>query len=350
MTSTTPASFYKAILRWFDKHGRTTLPWQQQVTPYRVWISEIMLQQTQVKTVIPYFERFMKRFPTIEILAKAPLDEVLHHWTGLGYYARARNLHRTAQQLVADFDGNFPTTVEEIIELPGIGRSTAGAIVSLGLGQRAAILDGNVKRVLSRTHVVEGPITLTSTLNALWQLAEYYTPKNRVADYNQAMMDLGALICTRSRPNCNHCPVTTHCQAYQTDRTSDFPQRKTSKPLPEHNIFVLLLTHQQHVLLQQRPANGIWGNLWSLPECPAPQQIKQWCKKQGWLIEEVTSWPTIRHTFSHFRWHITPIFAVANQRYRMTDDNYIWYNTHKPASIGLAAPIKQLLEQLNIPR
>ena len=346
-TTIPKTSFYRAILKWFDQHGRTHLPWQQDVTPYRVWVSEIMLQQTQVQTVIPYFERFMSRFPTIETLAKAPLDEVLHHWTGLGYYARARNLHKTAQELSTNYDNHFPTTLDAMITLPGIGRSTAGAILSLGLGQHAAILDGNVKRVLSRTHAVDGAVTLTSTIQQLWALAEYYTPKNRAADYNQAMMDLGSLVCTRTRPNCTQCPVIKQCLAHQTQRIEDFPARKAKVSLPEHPIFLLLLVHKNHVLLEQRPAQGIWGNLWSLPECPAPQQLKRWCKTRGWSVDTITPWSTIRHTFSHCRWHITPIVVTAHERYKATNENYIWYNLQKPASVGLAAPIKQLLQQVS---
>jgi len=345
MTAITPPSFRKAILSWFDQHGRTTLPWQQQATPYQVWVSEIMLQQTQVNTVIPYFERFMSHFPTVYALATADLDTVLHLWTGLGYYARARNLHKSAKLLVDEFAGEFPTTLEEMMHLPGIGRSTAGAILSLGLGQRATILDGNVKRVLSRVHTVAGISTSSATLNELWQLAERYTPSERVAAYNQAMMDLGALICTRSKPACNDCPIQRKCLAFQSDRIAEFPQRKASKAIPEYKIFVLMLEHQQHILLEKRPAAGIWGNLWSLPECPDAKQLTRWCKQRGWSIGPITPWPTISHTFSHFRWYITPLYASLLKGGITTTAEQIWYNIHKPATIGLAAPIKQLLQQ-----
>ena len=218
--------FSRAVLTWFDKHGRKTLPWQQGITPYRVWLSEIMLQQTQVTTVIPYFERFVARFPDVASLAAAPINDVLHLWTGLGYYARARNLHRCAQTLVCNYGGEFPATVEALAELPGIGRSTAGAIVSIAFKQRAAILDGNVKRVLARYHAVAGWPGDATTLKTLWVHAETHTPKKRVNNYTQAMMDLGATLCTRSKPACERCPVMSTCVAYATGQVNLYPGKK----------------------------------------------------------------------------------------------------------------------------
>src|SRR5690606_6541720 len=206
--------FAQRVLVWFDQHGRKHLPWQQGITPYRVWLSEIMLQQTQVATVIPYFERFIARFPDVQSLAAAPIDDVLHLWTGLGYYARARNLHRCAQTIVRDYGGEFPASVAALSELPGIGRSTAGALASIAHQQRAAILDGNVKRVLARHHAIDGWPGTTQTLSQLWQFAEQHTPDKRSDHYTQAMMDLGATVCTRSKPACDHCPVADSCIAY----------------------------------------------------------------------------------------------------------------------------------------
>ena len=210
------SGFSRLVLEWFDQHGRKDLPWQREVTPYRVWVSEIMLQQTQVSTVIPYFERFMGRFPTVQVLAAAPLDEVLHHWSGLGYYARARNLHRAAKLVAGEYAGQFPAELEVLQQLPGIGRSTAGAILSLAMGQWAPILDGNVKRVLARHHAVAGWPGQAAVLQRLWQLSEVHTPRDRVGAYNQAMMDLGATLCTRSRPRCSDCPVASSCPVSYT--------------------------------------------------------------------------------------------------------------------------------------
>ncbi|STO79472.1 A/G-specific adenine glycosylase [Grimontia hollisae] len=244
-------SFSDAILTWYDKYGRKTLPWQQEKTPYKVWLSEIMLQQTQVATVIPYFERFMTRFPTVVDLAHAELDEVLHLWTGLGYYARARNLHKAAQKIAADYNGEFPTTIEDVMALPGVGRSTAGAVLSLSLGQHHPILDGNVKRTLSRHFAVEGWPGKKPVENRLWELAEENTPAEGVQRYNQAMMDMGAMICTRSKPKCYLCPVNHSCEANAMSRQSDFPGKKPKKTLPEKETCF--------VLFQYRIKSG-WSN------------------------------------------------------------------------------------------
>ena len=211
------------MIAWFAQHGRKDLPWQQDPTPYRVWVSEIMLQQTQVRTVIPYYQRFMQAFPDLRALAAAPLDQVLHHWSGLGYYARARNLHRAAQRIRDDHAGRFPEDIEVVMRLPGIGRSTAGAVLSLACGQRHAILDGNVKRVLARFHAVEGWPGKTAVLEQLWALAEAATPQRDVAAYNQAMMDLGATLCRRGTPECPSCPLQSDCRACKLGRQSEFP-------------------------------------------------------------------------------------------------------------------------------
>ena len=341
--------FSRAVLTWFDKHGRKTLPWQQGITPYRVWLSEIMLQQTQVTTVIPYFERFVARFPDVASLAAAPIDDVLHLWTGLGYYARARNLHRSAQTIVRDYGGEFPNSVEALAELPGIGRSTAGAIVSIAFKQRAAILDGNVKRVLARHHAVAGWPGDAGTLKTLWTHAETYTPKKRVNDYTQAMMDLGATLCTRSKPACERCPVMNTCVAYATDKVSLYPGKKPKKTLPEKTVQLLMLRNPAgDILLQQRPPQGIWGGLWSFPEIALDVDAESYAEDRYGKVNTSETWDAYRHTFSHYHLDITPVLIQLKQTPRSIAEAYqtLWYNPHQPGSIGLAAPVKKLLEKL----
>ncbi|MDX1812679.1 MAG: A/G-specific adenine glycosylase, partial [Gammaproteobacteria bacterium] len=291
------------LLPWFDKFGRKHLPWQQNKTPYKVWISEIMLQQTQVATVIPYFERFMQSFPDIVTLAKANEDEVLSHWSGLGYYARARNLHKCAKTVYKEFAGQFPTEIEQVMNLPGIGRSTAGAILSLSLHQSHPILDGNVKRVLSRVYKVEGWYGRTAVGNQLWQFAEENTPAERVADYNQAMMDLGATLCVRGKNlDCSICPLNDMCQAYRDNEVHLFPHSKPKKTLPVKNTVMLLASNAgNEILIEKRPPAGIWGGLWSLPEFESVAQLKQWlAAKYQYNENDLQSWAPMRHTFSHY--------------------------------------------------
>jgi A/G-specific adenine glycosylase len=263
----TPADFRPApaLLRWWRAHGRHDLPWQRRRTPYRVWISEIMLQQTQVTTVIPYYRGFMARFPNLRALADAPLDEVLHLWSGLGYYARARNLHRAAQLIRDEYGGRFPRRFEQIAALPGIGRSTAGAILALARGERHAILDGNVRRVLARYHAIKGWSGEKRTEARLWALTEQHTPRNNVAAYTQAIMDLGATLCTRTRPRCNECPLASGCRAHALGRETAFPARRPKKARPVRRTRMLLVTCVNRVLLERRPPAGVWGGLWSLP-------------------------------------------------------------------------------------
>lgn len=338
------------LLRWFDLHGRHDLPWQHPRSAYRVWVSEIMLQQTQVATVIPYFERFMQTFPDIDSLANASLDEVLHLWTGLGYYARARNLHKAAQHICEQHQGVFPKEFDDVLALPGIGRSTAGAILSQAHDLPYAILDGNVKRVLTRLYAIDGWPGKKDVENRLWEIAEQHTPKTRNCDYSQAIMDFGATLCAR-KPKCQSCPLTGHCQAYQNGSATDYPSSKARKILPVRQAqMLILLDHKQRVLLLQRPAAGIWGGLWSLPECPAEQAINDWCRQQlGLLIEQPVVQPTLRHTFSHFHLDITPIRAVVNDSNlaAMEADGRVWYNTRLPDALGLPAPVKTLLESLS---
>lgn len=343
----TASKFNSRILKWFDLHGRKDLPWQQQISAYRVWISEIMLQQTQVTTVIPYFNRFMERFPDIKTLANAPLDEVLHYWTGLGYYARARNLHRAAQIILQEYKGKFPTVLPAIEALPGIGRSTAGAIASIALGQCAPILDGNVKRVLSRYHAIEGWPGKPEVAHKLWGLATAYTPKERTADYTQAMMDLGAMICTRSKPKCYLCPLAKHCVAHLKGKEMAYPTPKAPKILPIKTVQMLIFTQaDQSILLKKRPPAGIWGGLWSFPECPIEADLHAICQQFGIAkTKPHQKLPSFRHTFSHYHLDIHPVKIpiVARELKVMDEADIVWYNSKQPLKLGLAAPVKQLL-------
>ncbi|WP_019528159.1 A/G-specific adenine glycosylase [Dasania marina] len=343
-------NFSAAVLKWFDQHGRKDLPWQHNITPYRVWVSEIMLQQTQVATVIPYFERFMAQLPTVQDLAKASEDEVLHLWTGLGYYSRARNLHKTAQVVCHDLAGKFPSEVEALCELPGIGRSTAGAISAIAFQQVAAILDGNVKRVLARCYAIAGWPGKGDVLKALWAQAEQLKPNKRIADYTQAMMDLGATLCSRSKPQCQRCPLQQHCQAYANDSQTDYPGKKPKKNLPVKATCLLILENEQgELLLEKRPSSGIWGGLWIFPQLESPLDIDQHLEQQQLhSLGTQQQWPSYRHSFSHYHLDITPVhIKVRDPGQQVAERQQLWYNRAQPANIGLAAPIKKLLAKLN---
>lgn len=342
------SSFSAPVLKWFDQHGRKHLPWQQDISAYRVWLSEIMLQQTQVTTVIPYFERFIARFPTVQSLAAAPIDEVLHLWTGLGYYARARNLHKCAQAVVNQHGGEFPSSVEALAELPGIGRSTAGAIVSIAFQKRAAILDGNVKRVLARYHAVEGWPGQLDVAKQLWEIAENYTPKTCANHYTQAMMDMGATLCTRSKPKCEECPLRGGCIAYAQGNPQDYPGKKPKKTLPEKSVQLLMLRNPAgDLLLQQRPAQGIWGGLWSFPELAIDADTQAFAQDHYGQVIELEQWNSYRHTFSHYHLDITPVLIqLAKSPSVIGEAATHWYNPHQPDALGLAAPVKKLLEKL----
>jgi len=339
-------TFSKKLLNWYQQYGRHDLPWQQDRSLYRVWVSEIMLQQTQVATVIPYFERFMARFPDTRVLADAEQDEVLHLWTGLGYYARARNLHKAAQIIRDEYGNQFPQDFDAVLALPGIGRSTAGAILAQALNQRHIILDGNVKRVLTRLFAIEGWPGKKEVENKLWEIAESLTPKQQLTDYTQAIMDLGATVCAR-KSSCPDCPVIDLCEAHRQDQVSSYPTPKKRKALPVKETQMLILQNAEgNILLQQRPPSGIWGGLWSLPECSG-ENIEKWCQqKLGLLIGKAIMKPVFRHTFSHFHLDITPIHikvkALTNQV--MEADRGLWYNTQQPESLGLPAPVVNILK------
>lgn len=349
--------FATQLLDWYDRHGRKKLPWQQARNAYRVWVSEIMLQQTQVKTVIPYFEKFMQRFPRVLDLANAHEDDVLHHWSGLGYYARARNLHKSAQRIRDEHEGVFPLVFDEVLALPGIGRSTAGAILAQAEGQRHAILDGNVKRVLSRFHAVHGWTGQARVQDQLWVFAEQHTPGQRLADYTQAIMDLGATLCTRSKPSCEACPLQAECEAYATDQVGFLPTPKPRKTLPVKSVRMLLLRNaEKHILLEKRPPTGIWGGLWSLPEMPIDDAVEEWCESHYQLrVSRLSEQPVMRHTFSHYHLDITPCVVEVNNPGQsvMEAERRVWYkatqNDRNVSSqvVGLATPVSHLLNRLN---
>ena len=344
------ASFSRRVLAWYRRHGRTDLPWQHQRSRYRVWVSETMLQQTQVNTVVPYFEDFVRRFPDLLSLAEAPLDEVLHHWSGLGYYARGRNLHAAARSMLEQHGGKFPSDYKQILALPGVGRSTAGAILALADGRRQPILDGNVKRVLARFHAIQGWPGRSAVLNRLWELAEGHTPQQNIADYTQAIMDLGATVCTRTKPACERCPLRSDCRAFLSGRCTEFPTPRPKRRLPLKSArFVIVRNRQGHVLLQQRPPSGVWGGLWGFPECPLERELGEWCEDTlGYRLIEAEPWEPIRHTFSHFHLDITPIEIESTPVTHkvMEPAGNLWYNMADPPAIGLAAPVKTLISRL----
>lgn len=342
-----PEQFSSAVLDWFDRHGRHDLPWQQGITPYRVWVSEIMLQQTQVATVLGYYDRFMHALPTVEALAAAAEDEVLHLWTGLGYYSRARNLHRTAKIVVEQHGGEFPRSVDELAELPGIGRSTAGAIASISMGLRAPILDGNVKRVLARYQAQDGYPGEPKVAQRLWDAAEHFTPQERVNHYTQAMMDLGATLCTRTRPSCLLCPLREGCRAHQLGRETDYPESKPRKELPQkRTLMPLLASRDGAILLYRRPASGLWGGLWSLPELEDLAALDPLAARHALELGERRALPGLTHTFSHFQLAIEPwLIRVEQASPVMAEADWLWYNLATPPRLGLAAPVKKLLKR-----
>jgi len=340
-----PQAFQRAVLDWFEIHGRKHLPWQQAPTPYRVWVSEIMLQQTQVATVIPYFYRFMQRFPDLSTLAAAELDEVLSYWAGLGYYSRARNLHGAAREVAERHAGRLPERPEALEALPGIGRSTAGAILSLGHGLPAAILDGNVKRVLSRHAGIAGWSGETRVLRELWELSERYTPTSRTAEYNQAMMDLGATVCTRTRPSCDACPLSGDCEAHRSGQTASIPAPRPNRAMPVRRCLLAVLNNRNgEFWLQRRPPTGIWGGLLCLPEFDDLDAIHEWCIQRGLEVGELECLPERRHTFSHFHLDYRPVIGLAKARYNAAEPGHgAWFAPHP--DLALPAPVRRLLEE-----
>ena len=326
------------LLAWYQRHGRRNLPWRTRITPYRVWVSEVMLQQTQVATVIPYFERFMQRFPNIDSLAAGERDEVLHLWTGLGYYARGRNLHRAAQIT----NGALPDTAAGLMALPGIGRSTAAAILAIGFGQRAVILDANVKRVLTRLHALRGR---SATEKSLWQHAGRHTPARNAGDYAQAIMDFGATHCRRSKPICSACPLSDQCLAHARNLQHVLPAPRPRKTLPVRAVHVLLLLDAEGaVLLERRPDGGVWGGLWSPPEMPTKADVA--ARGREWGAEpNVKTMPVVRHSFTHFHLDITPHLMRARHRANIVSDSdrHVWFTRDDERRLGLSAVAVRLL-------
>lgn len=336
-----PQFIARKLLPWFRRHGRHDLPWQRDPTPYWVWVSEVMLQQTQVATVIPYYERFLRRFPDVESLAAARMDEVLGLWAGLGYYARGRNLHRAAREVVARHGGKLPRSLDGLMALPGIGRSTAGAILALALGARHPILDGNAKRVLARLFLVREPPDEASA--ALWELAERCTPRKQVAAYTQAVMDLGATVCTRARPACDRCPLREECGARAAGLVDELPARRRRSVRLLRRTHMVFVRSGSFVLLHRRPTRGIWGGLWAPPEFANAREARQWCN--GLVADGVLrQLRALRHSFTHFDLDISPwVLEIPRGRRFRAGRGERWLTPGADARVGLPAPVARLL-------
>ena len=336
------------LLAWFDVHGRHDLPWQLERTPYTVWVAEIMLQQTQVGTVVPYYRRFLERFPTVGALAAAQQDDVLGLWAGLGYYARARNLWRAARSVAESHGGEMPTKFDELHALPGIGRSTAGAILAQAFDQRWPILDGNVKRVLARYHAVSGWPGMPRVANELWRFAQVHTPHERVADYTQAIMDLGATLCTRARPACTVCPLAGGCAAALAGTQAQFPAPRPKRERAQRRVAVLVVQDPDgRVLLERRPASGIWGGLYSLPELPNEASAGEWCERAlGTGVAAERELAIIEHSFTHFDLDLAPrlLRLAAAPAAVMDRPGWLWYKPGTQLNVGVPAPIATLLK------
>ena len=339
--------FSQNIITWYHQHGRKSLPWQQNRTPYRVWVSEIMLQQTQVTTVIDYYQRFMARFPTVNDLAGAPIDDVLKLWTGLGYYARARNLHKAAQMVVEQYGGEFPTCIDEIQTLPGIGRSTGAAILSLALNQPHPILDGNVKRIIARCFMVEGWYGQAKVLKHMWQLVEKLSPVTDIQPYNQALMDIGSAICTRSKPNCNDCPVNEFCMANIENKTAEYPHKKPKKDKPVKSQWWPLIIKDGKVLLNQRPPSGIWGGLYSFSDFENEQQLKNYCSENHIVAKHYNVLEPMTHIFTHFQLDIQPVLIELDEHTCLDNvaasNQEIWHPIAQEPQFGVPTPVVKLL-------
>lgn len=339
------SAFAKKITAWQLREGRHGLPWQDTKDPYRIWLSEIMLQQTQVATVIPYYERFLSRFPDVLTLATSDVDDVMQLWAGLGYYARARNLHRAAMQIVESHQGIFPTSFETILALPGVGRSTAAAVSAFAFGERRAILDGNVKRVFARHFGVDGDVRSRSVEDALWLIAEKKLPKAEIESYTQGLMDLGATICTRTQPTCLLCPVRKSCAAFNEGRIEELPAKGEKRETPHRQTRMLVILSHGEVLLEKRPPTGIWGGLWCLPELPVEQDVFETLHKRyalkGRTVRELDR---VEHGFTHYSLSIFPVeIAVTGIGVRAMEPGLMWVNIEEVAGAALPAPVKRIL-------
>jgi len=341
------APYAQSLLDWFQLHGRHSLPWQIDKNAYRVWLSEIMLQQTQVATVIPYYQRFLEQFPDIQSLADAGIDEVLQYWQGLGYYARARNLHHAAVIMRDQYQSQFPQQIEQVMALPGIGRSTAGAILTFACGQSWPILDGNVKRVLARNFRVRGWYQQAKTMNTLWKISEQLTPSRNTDQFNQAMMDLGATVCLKSKPKCGLCPLTQHCESYLHAEQTSYPEKKPARAKPQKQTLMLLHRYQQQVLLYRRPASGIWGGLWSLPEVGGKEEIEDWQAGSLACAQPPSEIKTnvLKHQFTHFSLDISvAVIDLDRLPARVADEENIAFVARADLSrYGLPTPVRKLL-------
>lgn len=341
------SDFAWRIIDWQKAHGRHDLPWQNTRDPYAIWVSEIMLQQTQVSAVVDYYQRFMQRFPDIASLAAASQGDVLQSWSGLGYYSRARNLHAAAQQVMHNHSGQFPEAIEVILALPGIGRSTAAAIAAFAFGQHRAILDGNVKRVLARCFGIEGWPGQPPVERRMWQLAEALLPQQEIEAYTQGLMDLGATLCTR-KPACNRCPVHDDCIAHREGKTHLLPNPKPRKPVPQRETMMLMFLADKQILLQKRPQTGIWGGLWSLPEIEAGENAKEVARQRfGLETEALPTLPPLMHAFTHFTLRITPQPLQINGKIQqLMEPGWVWLDLEDAADAALPAPVKKLLRQM----
>jgi A/G-specific adenine glycosylase len=339
-------TFASRLIAWQRIHGRHNLPWQAQ-DAYHVWLSEIMLQQTQVATVIPYYQRFVASFPDIAALAAATEDQVLAHWSGLGYYARGRNLHKAAQIIVDKHGGEFPREFEQIIELPGIGRSTAAAVCALAWHQRRAILDGNVKRVLARYCGIEGWAGEKKVEEKLWQQAEELLPQDDIAIYTQSVMDMGSSICTRSKPKCVLCPVQADCVALRTERIAELPSPRPRKAVPERHAVFLLLMHGNDILLEKRPGSGIWGGLWCPPQFEDEVAARDWFLRIGMEASEGEKLDEFTHTFTHFKLHITPLrIRLVRKPLRAEEAGRVWLDVEEALGAAIPTPVRAMLNKL----
>lgn len=342
-------NFSARLIHWQGQHGRHHLPWQG-ADAYRVWLSEIMLQQTQVATVIPYFQRFVATFPSVVDLAAASEEQVLAHWSGLGYYARGRNLHAAAQIVVSQHDGVFPRELEQILALPGIGRSTAAAICALAYHERRAILDGNVRRLLARYCNIEGWTGDKKVEAQLWQQAEILLPPQDVAVYTQALMDMGATVCTRSKPNCACCPVQADCSALQNGRVHELPTPRPRKQVPERHATFLLLMHGNDILLEKRPGHGIWGGLWCPPQIDDGQGVAaDYLQREGMDVHERIELAVFTHTFTHFKLHITPVLLrLVHKEHRVRQSESLWMDRETALQAAIPTPVRTMLRSLQV--
>jgi A/G-specific adenine glycosylase len=340
--------FSSRLIVWQKLHGRHDLPWQNTTDPYAIWVSEIMLQQTQVTAVIGYYSKFMQRFPTISALANATQDEVLQHWSGLGYYSRARNLHNAAQTIMDDHGGVFPQDFDTIQTLSGIGRSTAAAIASFAFNQVQTILDGNVKRVLARHFAVEGWPGTPKTEKELWSLAEGLLPKTDMVAYTQGLMDLGATLCSGSKPQCLQCPLVKSCQAYQQQRVSQLPTPKPRKTIPEKHTTMLIMLQGDHVMLEKRPPSGIWGGLWSFPEQESTDDYSAVAQQRfGMTVQPQQALPQLSHAFTHFKLHITPQpLEVIKRHSEVRETGQIWLSIEDAIGAAIPTPVRKILQSM----